>query len=71
MASSQVRGGDLVRVDFDGDARKLIFYKDAEDLSTQAMLQMVDDSIVPPPLIASASVIAELPRVANARSTRR
>jgi hypothetical protein len=50
---------------------KLIFYKDAEDLSTHAMLQMVDDSIVPPPMIASASAIAEMPRVANARSTRR
>jgi ATP-dependent Clp protease ATP-binding subunit ClpA len=71
MASHQVRGGDLVRVDFDGDAQKLIFYKDAEDLSTQAMLQLVDDSIVPPPMIASASAIAEMPRVANARSSRR
>ena len=55
MASSQVRGGDLVRVDFDSDAHKLIFFKDAEDLSTHAMLQMVDDCIVPPPMIASAS----------------
>ena len=71
MASNQVRGGDLVRVDFDGDAHKLIFYKDAEDLSTHAMLQMVDDSIFPPPMIASASAITELPKVANARSTRR
>jgi hypothetical protein len=71
MASSQVRGGDLVRIDFDSEAGKLIFFKDAEDLSTHAMLQMVDDSIVPPPMIATASVIAELPRAANARSTRR
>jgi len=71
MASSQVRGGDLVRIDFDVDAHKLIFFKDAEDLSTHAMLQMVDASIVPPPMIASASAIAELPRAANARSTRR
>lgn len=71
MASSQVRGGDLVRVDFDTDATKLIFFKDAEDLSTHAMLQMVDASIVPPPMIASASVVAEMPRVANAKSTRR
>src|SRR5580704_11897178 len=71
MASSQVRGGDLVRVDFDSDAHKLIFFKDAEDLSTHAMLQMVDDTIVAPPMIASASVMAELPRVANAKSSRR
>jgi len=71
MASNQVRGGDLVRVDFDCDAQKLIFFKDAEDLSTHAMLQMVDGSIVPPPMIASVSAVAEMPRVANAKSTRR
>ena len=71
MASSQVRGGDLVRVDFDGGQSKLAFYKDAEDLSTHAMLQMVDASIVPPPMIAAVSAIAEMPKAANARSTRR
>jgi ATP-dependent Clp protease ATP-binding subunit ClpA len=71
MASNQVRGGDLVRVDFDSEAGKLIFFKDAEDLSTNAMLDMVDDSIVPPPMIASTSAVAEMPRAANARSTRR
>jgi ATP-dependent Clp protease ATP-binding subunit ClpA len=71
MASCQVRGGDLVRIEHDSEGNKLTFFKDAEDLSTHAMLQMVDDSIVPPPMIASATAIAELPRVANARSTRR
>jgi ATP-dependent Clp protease ATP-binding subunit ClpA len=71
MASCQVRGGDLVRIDFDSQAQKLIFFKDAEDLSTHAMLQMVDESIVPPPMVASTGVVTELPRVANAKSTRR
>jgi ATP-dependent Clp protease ATP-binding subunit ClpB len=71
MASCQVRGGDLVRVDFDNDGGQLRFFKDAEDLSTHAMLQMVDDSIVPPPMIAATATIAEMPRAANARSTRR
>ena len=71
MASGQVRGGDLVRIDFDADTSKLTFFKDAEDLPTHAMLQMVDDSIVPPPMVASISAIAEMPKVANARSTRR
>jgi ATP-dependent Clp protease ATP-binding subunit ClpA len=71
MASSQVRGGDLVRVDFDVEAGKLIFYKDAEDLSAHAMLGMVDDSIVPPPMIATTTAVAEMPRVVNAKSTRR
>jgi hypothetical protein len=66
-----VRGGDLVRVDFDNDGGQLRFFKDAEDLSTHAMLQMVDDSIVPPPMIAATATIAEMPRAANAISTRR
>jgi len=71
MASSQVRGGDLVRVDFDPDTHTLVFFKDAEDLSTHAMLQMVDGSILPPPMVAQTSVVAEMPKVVNARSTRR
>ena len=71
IATSQVRGGDLVRVDFDGEARKLIFFKEAEDMPTYAMVQMVDASIVPPPMIATTTAVAEMPRVVNARSTRR
>jgi ATP-dependent Clp protease ATP-binding subunit ClpA len=71
MASGQVRGGDLVRVDFDSEQSTLDFFKDAEDLSTHAMLQMVDASIVPPPMVASVSAITEIPRAANAKSTRR
>jgi len=71
MASGQVRGGDLLRVDFDPERSRLSFFKDAEDLPTYAMLQMVDASIVPPPLTASASAVTEMPRVANAKSTRR
>jgi ATP-dependent Clp protease ATP-binding subunit ClpA len=71
MASGQVRGGDLIRVDFDGERSRLTFFKDAEDLPTPAMLQMVDASIVPPPVVVSASTVVELPKVANARSSRR
>jgi ATP-dependent Clp protease ATP-binding subunit ClpB len=71
MASCQVRGGDLVRVDIDSGAGKLIFFKDAEDLSTHAMLQMVDESIVPPPMVATTSAVMDLPKVANAKSSRR
>ena len=70
MASGQVRGGDLVRVDLDTERSQLSFFKDAEDMPTYAMLQMVDASIVPPPMTASAGVVAEMPKVANAKSTR-
>jgi len=58
-------------VDFDSEQSTLDFFKDAEDLSTHAMLQMVDASIVPPPMVASVSAITEIPRAANAKSTRR
>jgi ATP-dependent Clp protease ATP-binding subunit ClpA len=71
IASAQVRGGDLLRVDFDPERSALSFFKDAEDLPTYAMLQMVDASIVPPPLTASVSAVTEMPRAANAKSTRR
>jgi len=71
IASGQVRGGDLLRVDFDSDRSALSFFKDAEDLPTYAMLQMVDASIVPPPMTATVSAIAEMPKAANAKSTRR
>ena len=70
MASGQVRGGDLIRVDFDGQ-QSLTFYKDAEDLPTYAVLQMVDASIVPPPMVAATGTVVELPKASNAKSTRR
>jgi ATP-dependent Clp protease ATP-binding subunit ClpA len=71
MASAEVRGGDLVRVDFDSEACKLVFFKDDENMTTYTMLQMVDESIVPPPMVAVASGITEMPRVATAKSTKR
>jgi ATP-dependent Clp protease ATP-binding subunit ClpA len=71
IASGQVCGGDLIRVDLDDGGSRLTFFKDAEDLATYAMLQMVDASILPPPTVASASTVVELPKVANARSSRR
>jgi ATP-dependent Clp protease ATP-binding subunit ClpB len=71
MASGQVRGGDLVRVDLDTERSTLNFFRDDENLPTYVMLQMVDASIVPPPLTASMSAVAEMPKVTNAKSTRR
>ena len=71
IASGQVNGGDLIRVDLDSERSRLTFFKDAESLATYAMLQMVDASIVPPSVAATASAVVELPRAANARSSRR
>jgi ATP-dependent Clp protease ATP-binding subunit ClpA len=71
IASEQVRGGDLVRVDYDGEAQCMTFFKEAEDMPPYAMMQMME-----PPVMTTAGAYAtgvgvEAPRIANARSSRR
>ena len=70
IATDQIRGGDLVRVDFDGTQSRMTFFKEAEDMPAYAMVQMVDTSITPPPGNFSAGAAAEQPRAINARSSR-
>ncbi|HWD00425.1 MAG TPA: AAA family ATPase [Candidatus Sulfopaludibacter sp.] len=71
IATEQVRGGDLIRVDYDGTLSRLTFFKEAEDMPAYAMVQMVDTSLAPPLGTFSAGAVADLPRLANARGTRR
>ena len=71
IASGQVRGGDLLRVDFDSVPGCLAFTKEAEDMPVYAMVQMMET----PPSSLSAAATAplthfETPRVANAKSHR-
>jgi len=71
VASDQVSGGDLLRIDFDPDQGCLDFIKEAENMPVYAMMQMIDTV----PLSAAAAAAAplsriEMPRVANARSHR-
>jgi ATP-dependent Clp protease ATP-binding subunit ClpB len=47
IATGQVRGGDLLRVDFNPAGGALTFFKDAEDMPAYVMARMVDTSIVP------------------------
>jgi ATP-dependent Clp protease ATP-binding subunit ClpB len=70
IATGQVNGGDLIRVDFDAAGPRLTFFKEAEDMPAYAMVQMVDTSIAPPPGNFSAGAVAEHPRAVNARSSR-
>ena len=71
MATGQVSGGDLIRVDFDSELPGLTFFKEQENMSPHVMARMVDKSVAPPedPLMTEA--VVELPRVAGARSTKR
>ena len=63
IATQQIRGGDLIKVDFDAEANEMTFAKEAEDMPTYAMVQLVESTGVPmPPLSAGAAV--EVPRVA-------
>jgi ATP-dependent Clp protease ATP-binding subunit ClpA len=70
MATGQVRGGDLIRVDCDASGSHLTFITQAEDVAIQAMLQMVDGSIAPP-VLAVASAVAEPKMAAHAKGSRR
>jgi ATP-dependent Clp protease ATP-binding subunit ClpA len=63
IATQQVRGGDLIRVDFDEDVNQLTFAKEAEDMPAYAMMQMAEASSNVQPIMA-ASAVAEPPRVA-------
>jgi ATP-dependent Clp protease ATP-binding subunit ClpB len=63
IATQQIRGGDLIKVDYDSEANEVTFAKEAEDMPTYAMVQLVESTGVPmPPLSASAAV--EVPKVA-------
>jgi ATP-dependent Clp protease ATP-binding subunit ClpA len=71
IASDQVHGGDLLRVEYEPDQNALAFVKEAENMPVFAMMQMMDTV----PLSASAACAASLPqfetqRVANAKSHR-
>jgi ATP-dependent Clp protease ATP-binding subunit ClpB len=41
IATEQIRGGDLVSVDLDPDARRLLFFKEAENMPAGAMIRGV------------------------------
>ena len=71
IATGQVRGGDLLRIDLDGENKTLAFYKDAEDMPTHVMARMVDMSVAPIPETLSAGAVAELPKVVTAKTTKR
>ena len=71
IASDQIHGGDLIRVDFDPEQERLVFVKEAEDMPAYAMAQMIETS----PSSASAAATAppaevEQTRTTNARSQR-
>jgi ATP-dependent Clp protease ATP-binding subunit ClpB len=70
IATDQIRGGDLVRVDFDDTQCRVTFFKEAEDMPAYAMVQMVDTS-TSVPMTMSASAVVEQPRLSTAKRSSR
>jgi ATP-dependent Clp protease ATP-binding subunit ClpB len=71
IATGQVRGGDLIRVDYDAESNSLTFFKDEEDMPAFRMAAMVDTSIAPPAAFVAGAVV-EPPRLGHtAKTTKR
>jgi ATP-dependent Clp protease ATP-binding subunit ClpA len=72
IATGQIRGGDLLRVDFNEVLQGLTFFKDAESMPAYVMARMVDTSVAAPlPGTYSAGTVVEPIRVVNAKTTKR
>jgi ATP-dependent Clp protease ATP-binding subunit ClpA len=70
VASDQIRSGDMVQVDYDSATGALSFEKEAEDMPTYAMTEMIDN---PNAGIAAVAATATRPvpnKSANAKSSR-
>jgi ATP-dependent Clp protease ATP-binding subunit ClpB len=71
IASDQVHGGDLLRVDFDAELGRLIFTTEAEDVPAHVMVQMIESTPSSSHAAATAAHAAVEPaRGANAKSQR-
>jgi ATP-dependent Clp protease ATP-binding subunit ClpB len=69
IATSQVRTGDLLKIDFDPGLNRIIFFKEAEDVPAYALAQLVGASIAHHGrAVAGAEV--ETPRVVTAKTSR-
>jgi len=62
IATGQIRGGDLLRVDFDTESHALTFFKDDENMPAYVMARMVDTSAVTAPDALSNGAAVEPPR---------
>ncbi len=71
IASGQVGGGDVLRVDFDEESSALVFIKEAEDVSASTMAAMMEPANAGEKSgAAAARAEVERPRAASARGQR-
>lgn len=71
IATEQVRAGDCIRVDFDPDAGRMIFLKEAEGMPIQAMAAMTGVNVSAPVEAVANSAATQPARTTSARSSRR
>ena len=64
IATEQVRGGDLIGIDFDAEKNDLVFVKEAEKMPASAMAQMVNM----PPASLRAAAAARASELKKARA---
>jgi ATP-dependent Clp protease ATP-binding subunit ClpA len=69
IATDQIRGGDLIRVDFNGECMN--FHKEAEGIPTHAMADYVDTSLTLPLSTLSMGAVFDSPKTQSARSSKR
>jgi ATP-dependent Clp protease ATP-binding subunit ClpB len=71
IATEQVRGGDLVKVDYDSEGACMSFFKEAENMAPYAMMQLMDPPLTPPAGTFATGAGVEAPRTVTAKSSRR
>jgi len=71
IATDQVRGGDLIKVDYDGVLDRMTFFTEAEDMPPYAMMQMMGAPVIASSTTFAASARVETHHSTNARSSRR
>jgi ATP-dependent Clp protease ATP-binding subunit ClpA len=69
IATGQVRGGDLLRIDYSPALGALTFFKDAEDMPAYVMARMVDTSITPAAETFATGASAEPIRIGRTAKT--
>jgi len=70
IATGQVEGGDLIRVDCDGGADGLTFFKEVQGLEFQRLAELAESSSVPC-IKAAAAARGRSKPAPTAKSTRR
>ncbi len=71
MATDQVEGGDFIRVDFDGDLKRLTFLKEAQGLEVHAMAEMAEMPVAMPAAALASVALPDNTRTQSARSSKR